>query len=368
MQDLYLKKAYDLAKKAVGFTSPNPAVGAVIVLNGKIIGSGFTQSVGGDHAEVQAIKSAKKSVAGATMYVTLEPCCHHGRTPPCTDLIISSGIKKVIVGMQDPFAKVNGQGIVMLKKNNITVDMLPADSKLYQQIKNINQPFLKFVKLGFPYVVLKAAITMDGKIATKHKESKWITGDVTRVDARLERSICDAVLVGAGTVMADNPELAPSGKYKNKKLLRVIIDGSMITHPDNQVYRDSNVLVATTGKASKEKIALFKMRGIECKSFGESEVSIIRLLQYLAKRGVQKIYVEGGSSIHGAFVDAAIKNKHIIDQVIFYMAPKIIGGEKSLTCIGGNGVEKMGDALKVLDWSFKKVAGDFKITGFLNRY
>lgn len=368
MQDLYLKKAYDLAKKAIGFTSPNPAVGAVIVLNGKIIGSGFTQPSGIDHAEVQAIKSAKKSVAGATMYVTLEPCCHHGKTPPCTDLIISSGLKKVVVGMQDPFAKVNGQGIVMLKKNNITVEMLPDDSKLYQQIKTINQPFLKFVKFGLPYVVLKVAMTMDGKIATKHKESKWITGDITRKDARMERSVCDAVLVGAGTVIADNPELAPSGKYKNKKLLRIIVDGKLSSSLDSLVYRNSDVFVVTTDKASKDKIKLFKEKGIECKLFGESEVSIISLLRYLAKKGIQKIYVEGGSSIHGAFVDASLKNKNIIDQVIFYMAPKIIGGEKSLPCVGGNGVEKMVDALKVLDWSFKKVGQDFKITGFINRY
>lgn len=362
-----MKKAFELAKKAVGFTSPNPAVGAVIVRNGKIIGSGFTRPAGLDHAEVQAIKSAKKSVVGATMYVTLEPCCHYGKTPPCTDSIISAGIKKVVVGMQDPFSKVNGQGIKILKENKIEVELL-ADTKLYQLIKDINQPFLKFVKLGLPYVVLKAAMTMDGKIATKHQESKWITGDVTRVDARLERSRCDAVLVGAGTVIADNPELAPSGKYKNKKLLRIIIDGKLSTSLDSLVYRNSDVFVATTDKASKEKIKLFKEKGIEYKSFGELEVSIISLLRYLAKRGIQKIYVEGGSGIHGAFVDASLKNKNIIDQVIFYMAPKIIGGEKSLPCIGGDGVEKMSDALKILDWSFKKVGGDFKISGFLNFY
>lgn len=368
MENSHLKRAYALAKKAVGLTSPNPAVGAVIIRGGEVIGFGFTEPAGGDHAEIQAIKSAKKSLVGATLFVTLEPCSHYGKTPPCVDAIIAAGIKKVVIGMPDPFPKVNGQGIAILQKNKIEVELLPPESELRARISNLNQPFLKAVATGLPYVVLKAAMTLDGKIATKNGESKWITGDPARADARRLRSVCDAVLVGGGTVAADNPELAPSVQFKNKKLLRIIIDGKLATSPDSLVYRDSCVLVATTERAPRKRIDLFKKKGIKTEAFGETEVSIPKLLRYLYKSGIQKVFVEGGAGVHGAFVDAALKNKRMVDEVVFYIAPKIIGGAESLAAVGGTGVEKMAKALPILDWTVAKIGEDFKITGLMNRY
>ena len=365
---MFMEQAIEQAKKSIGFTSPNPAVGAILVKNNKVIAAGRTRPAGGNHAEIEAIKNAGSAAAGADLFVLLEPCCHTGRTGPCVEAIIKAGIKKVFIGMKDPNPKVNGGGIKQLKKAGIEIELLPAKSKLAREIRDINQPFIKSIVTGLPYVVMKAAVSLDGKIATATGESKWITGSVARVDARLERSVCDAVLVGAGTVAADNPELAPSGKFKNKKLLRVIIDGDLSTSPASLVYRDKNVLVARTDSAPKKRVKLFTVGGIKTESFGETEVSIPKLLRQLAKNGVQKIFVEGGGGVHGAFADAARKNKRIVDKVIFYIAPKIIGGTRSLSAVGGAGAEKLTNALKISDWSGEKIGDDFRITGFVNKY
>lgn len=363
--EVFLERALELAKRGIGFTSPNPAVGAVIVKNEKIIGEGWHKRAGGEHAERGAIQDIRdiKDIKGATMYVTLEPCCHWGKTPPCVDSIVAAGIKKVVVGMKDPFEKVNGKGIAFLKKHGIQVELLNTKSIQYKEIRELNQPFIKWAKTGLPYVVLKAAISLDGKIATRTGESKWITSPKARDDARLERSLCDAVIVGAGTVAADDPELAAHGKYKNKKLLRVIIDPELGLSMNKRVFRDENVFVACTDQATSKNRRRFEKAGIEYKSFGKNKISIKKLLEYLAKRNIQKLFVEGGAGVHGTFHD-----QRMIDEIIFYIAPKIIGGVDALSAVGGEGIKKLSEAVELTEVKIEQIADDIKIRGILERY
>lgn len=373
----FLQHALELAKKGIGFTSPNPGVGAVIVKNNNIIGEGWHKKAGGKHAEVVALKPLLTSpwqgrnFSGATMYVTLEPCCHWGKTPPCVEAIVKSGIKKVVVGMRDPFEKVNGKGIAFLRKHGIKVELLNTKSVQYKEIRKLNQPFIKWSKTGLPYVILKAAVSMDGKIATRTGESKWITSEKAREDARLERSLCDAVVVGAATVLADNPELAAHGRFSakggsaggGKKLLRVIIDPLLTSDVKKKVFRDQHVFVACTDRAIAKNRRYFEKVSIEYTSFGKNKISIKKLLEYLGKRNIQKVFVEGGAGVHGLFHD-----QRMIDEVIFYIAPKIIGGADALSAVGGEGIGKLPDAVELGDVGVSRVGEDVKVRGILRRY
>jgi len=362
MNESFMKRAYVLAKKGEGFTSPNPCVGAVIVKNGKVLAEGWHKKAGEDHAEIVAIKKMKdvSRLKDAELYVTLEPCCHTGKTPPCVNKIIEVGIKKVKIGMKDPFSEVNGRGVKLLKKSGIDVEVLSEKSDLYGKIRELNQPFIKSVKVGFPYVTIKAGISLDGKIATSNGDSKWITSDESRNDARLERNKHDCVIVGAGTVEKDDPMLGDK--------LRIIIDKFLSSNPKKKVFRDKNVFVATTDMSFKNRKELFMKNGINFKSFGKHTVSIEKLLKYLNSIGVRSVFVEGGSHVHGHFYDSFLKNPASIDKVIFYVAPKLMGGETSLPVIGGKGVDFVN---KIREFSYSdivKIGKDLKITGVFNSY
>ena len=365
-----MQKAFELAKRGEGFTSPNPCVGAVIVKNGKIIGEGCHKKAGGDHAEIVAFKSATASVRGADLYVTLEPCCHVGKTGPCTDAIVKFGIKKVFIGMKDPFAEVNGQGIKILEKNGILVESLDPGNELALNIRKINQPFLKSIECGLPYLTLKAGMSLDGKIATYSRESKWITGDKSREDAYVERGKYDAIVVGSGTVSSDDPELKNHGLYKGKKILRVVINEKLDLGLKYKTFADESVLVVCTDNVAEKNKNRFRKAGVEFKSFGRKNVSVEKLLKFLAGRGVQSVLVEGGSHTHGMFYDAALRNKKLLDKVMFYIAPKIIGGEKALSVIGGVGIKKLSEAKDALEIEIEagKTGKDVKYSAVFNRY
>ena len=353
--DKYLIKALELAAKGAGFVSPNPCVGCVIVKNGKVIGEGWHKKAGSDHAEIVAMKSVKSGsmLKGAEMYVTLSPCCSHGKTPPCSDAIVEAGIGKVFVGTEDLSNKRNRGGVKYLRKNGVEVDVLDRKSKLAGEILHSNQPFIKTMKTGIPYITLKAGMSLDGKIATKTGVSKWITSGVSRRDAKSERKKCDAVLVGAGTVIADNPSLDK---------LRVIIDGRLRVNLKSKVFRDKNVFVACSDLVSKKNMGEFEKAGIEFKSFGKKNCSIKSLMRYLAKRGVNHVFVEGGSQVNGEFYDAGL-----IDRVLFYVAPKIFGGE-ALPVIGGKGVSKLDGLEELKNVQYEKIGPDLKIEGFYHSY
>lgn len=371
MQEKFFEYALELAKKATGFTSPNPCVGAVVVKKGHIIGEGYHKKAGGKHAEVLAIENAQKnkfSVTDADLYVTLEPCCHVGKTSACTELIINSKIKRVFIGMKDPFKLVNGGGIKVLKRAGIEVEVLPKYEDLTEQIRFINQPFIKWALTGLPYVTLKAAVSLDGRIATRTQDSKWITSEEARNDSRRERSICDAVLVGSGTAKKDNPELAPHGKYESKMLKRILIDPDLSTPLSSQIFRDSNVFVATTQKADKAKHEEFASKGILVEPLGVEKIEIKHLLQHLGKIGVQHLFVEGGSNVHGSFFDEALYDPLVIDRIVWYIAPKFIGGRDAICSISGTGIEKITQARNMQNVQTELVGPDIKVSGYLNVY
>lgn len=361
--------AIEEAQKAVGLTGHNPAVGAVLVKKNKIISAGHTQRPGKDHAEIVAIKKAGSIVRGATLYTTLEPCSYEGKnTPPCTNAIIAAGIKHVIVAIKDPNSLVNGKGIKALKKAGIKVEILAQTSVVAKQAALINQPFFKAMKTGLPYVTLKAGISLDGKIATKKGISKWITSEEARKDARLERSKHDAVLVGSGTVEHDDPELAPHGIYKNKTLLRILIDPELITDVNKKIFRDENVFVATTERASQKRRGLYEEKEIGFEIFGKKEVNIIELLSYLSTARIRSVFVEGGAGVHGSFVDAAQKDARAVDCVLFYIAPKIIGGRDAVSVVGGNGIEDVAHAIECKTIASNSIGTNIKINGMVNLY
>lgn len=348
-----MQRAYELAQKGLGFTSPNPAVGALLVHKGNIIGEGHHKKAGKAHAEIAALadaKKRKKSVFGSTLYVTLEPCVHTGKTPPCVDTIISSGIKKVVIGMKDPSEKVSGKGAQRLRRAGIKVGWLSSKKKLYKDIRLLNQPFIKHATTGLPYVTIKAGMSLDGKIATRTRQSQWITGERARNDARMMRSQHDAVLVGAGTVRADNPELAAHGRWKKKSLLRVIVDPTGSCSKTSRMFRDDHVLVASSGAL-----------------FGKSRISIKKLLRYLGKKNYQSVFVEGGSGVHGSFFDEFSRDQSVIDRVVAYVSPRVIGGE-GIPFVGGKGVTDLSQAVMLNDVLTEQIGNDIKISGYYNTY
>ncbi|MFA6991994.1 MAG: bifunctional diaminohydroxyphosphoribosylaminopyrimidine deaminase/5-amino-6-(5-phosphoribosylamino)uracil reductase RibD [Candidatus Gracilibacteria bacterium] len=346
MQERFLKRALELAQKGEGLTSPNPCVGAVIVKNGKIIGEGWHKKAGTDHAEVVAIKSVKtkKALIGAEIYVTLEPCNHYGKTPPCTKAIIKSGIKKVFIGIKDPIHK---GGILELKKHEIVSEVLPNNSKLSKEIRFLDRFFLKFATTGLPYVIMKAGISLDGKIAAHRGKKGWITSKKARMDAKKERTKCDAVLVGSGTVKIDNPKLAGPR-------MRVIIDKKLELPLSKKVFRDKNVFVATTDLASPKDKLRFQKAQIPFKSFGKTRVNIPLLLKHLAKLQIQSLFIEGGAKVFTSF------HNHC-DELLLYIAPKVIGTKDSVSMFGTQGLNPLSNLKKdeYIDTGY--VDGDVKI-------
>lgn len=348
-----MKRALELAQKGEGFTSPNPCVGAVIVKNGKIIGEGWHKKAGTDHAEVVAIKSVKnkKALRGADIYVTLEPCNHYGRTPPCTKAIIEYGFKKVFVGILDPIHK---GGILELKKHGIVTEVLDDDSDLAKKIRFLNKGFLKFAKTGLPYVIIKAGISLDGKITAKKGTQTWITSKKARADAKQERSKADAVLVGSGTVKIDNPELGTSHKYKSKKLLRVIIDKELTSNLKSKVFRNKNVFVACTDLASAKDKLRFKRAGISFKSFGKKRIRVPALLKHLSSLGIQTLFVEGGSGIFISFHD-------YFDELLLYISPKVIGEKGSVGMFGAQSLNPLSSLKKHEYTCVEKIGREVKV-------
>lgn len=325
-----MKRAILLAKKGLSWTNPNPLVGAVIVKNGKVIGEGFHHKVGLAHGEIEALSSLKMSAKGATMYVNLEPCVHTDkRTPPCTESIIKSGIKKVICATLDPNPKVNGLGVKRLEEAGIEVSV----GLMEKEARQLNETYFTFHTKKRPFIALKFASSLDGKIATYTGESKWITNDDARKYARQLRFNFQAVLVGINTVLKDDPHLGVRSKGK-KDPLRIVLGSNLKIPLTAQVLRDNNILA-------------------------EEHISIEKLLKKLYKRGIISVLVEGGSEVLGSFIDSKL-----VDKVYVFLAPIIIGGKDAKTSVSGQGVSEIKDALQLRGISFKKFDSDFLITGY----
>ncbi len=336
----YMRIAIALAKKAEGRTSPNPIVGAVIVKNGRIVGRGYHRRAGLPHAEIEALSEAGPNARGAVMFVTLEPCDHFGRTPPCTDAVIKSGIKKVVMGMKDPNPLNNGAGAKRLKARGIKT----VTGVLEEDVRRMNRPFIKYVTKKMPYVIVKLAETLDGKIATRAGDSRWISSPRSRLLVRNMRSMADAVMVGANTVINDDPSLLTKIPGARQPA-RIIVDSRLRSPVRSKVFGGSGVspvLVAVTARASAKKAGILKERGVEIvktASLG-GRVDLKDLLRKLAARGIINILVEGGGELAWSLAD-----KKLADKFVFFIAPMIVGGRKAVPSVGGSGVVRLSDAI-----------------------
>ncbi len=367
---IFMNRALTLAAKAKGKTSPNPMVGALLVKNGRIIAEDFHKRAGEPHAEALAILNAADKAKESTLYVTLEPCCHlDKRTPPCTKAIINSGIKKVFVSMTDPNPRVSGKGSEELRKHGIEV----IEGLLEDKAKRLNEAYIKYIKTGLPFVILKTAMTLDGKIATPEGQSKWITGEKARRVVHQMRSSVDAILTAVGTVKADNPELTVRiGRNANGKgrdlgnPKRIIIDPNLEIPLNYKIFNaPPDTIMVTKRQGSSKKRAIEKVnalinRGIKIIEYEGKRVDLKWLMKKLGDMGIISVMIEGGSSLNAyAFAD------EVVDKVVFFVAPKIIGGKESLDVVGGRSFKRLEDAHKIYDINVKSIGDDLMISGYV---
>lgn len=360
----FMTYALSLAELAQGYTSPNPAVGAVVVRDGIVVGLGHTQRPGLKHAEIMALKQAGESASGSTMYVTLEPCCHYGRTPPCTDAIISAGISDVHVAVVDPNPLMAGKSIQKLQEAGIKTYVGECE----QKAREINEGYFKYVTTGIPFVIGKFAMSLDGKIATRSGDSKWITSEVARNYAINQRHLVDAVMVGANTVILDDPQLTAHGLsgrggLSRSQPMRVIVDGRGKIPINARVFSEpGRTLVAVGDSYETRERAKVKREGTEY-IFLESNngmIDLADLLKELGNREITTVIVEGGSVLLGNFFD-----RRLVDKIYAFVAPIIIGGEGAKTAVGGKGIDRMSDALQLKNVRIQSFDNDFLISGYL---
>jgi diaminohydroxyphosphoribosylaminopyrimidine deaminase/5-amino-6-(5-phosphoribosylamino)uracil reductase len=360
--EFFIRRTLTLAARARGMTSPNPMVGALLVKNGRILSEGYHKKAGTPHAEAIAIDRAGERAAGATLYVSLEPCCHKDkRTPPCTKKILSAGIEKVVVSMKDPNPKVSGKGIEELRSAGIEVV-----SGIYEEeARRLNEYYIKHVTTGTPFVVMKIAMTLDGKIATPGGESKWITGEKARKAVHRLRAGVDAIMTAIGTVKADNPRLTCRIRG-GKNPVRVIIDPGLEIQPDANVLcvPPETLIVTRSGqsKARSQKESALEDKGIRIVHFDGEKVALPRLMKELGETGIASLLIEGGSSLNSYCVESGI-----VDKVMFFIAPKIIGGKDSYSAIGGKAFRSLQEAHRVRHVTTRKIGEDILVEGYIDK-
>ncbi|MFN8093668.1 MAG: bifunctional diaminohydroxyphosphoribosylaminopyrimidine deaminase/5-amino-6-(5-phosphoribosylamino)uracil reductase RibD [Vicinamibacteria bacterium] len=343
---LFMARALALAARGLGETNPNPAVGCVVVRGGRVVGEGFHPRAGGPHAEVVALREAGPRARGATLYVTLEPCAHHGRTPPCAPLVRDSGVARVVAAVRDPFPLVRGRGLALLRAAGVDVSV----GTLAAAAERLNGPFLTSARLGRPYVLLKAATTLDGRIATASRRSRWITSAAQRAQARWLRRLHDAVLVGVGTALADDPLLLPAPRTR-RAFTRVVLDSRLRLAPTSRLVRSVSprapvVVVTTAAAARSPRAGHLAALGVATLPVGVDSDGRLRLDETLAalrQRGVSSVMVEGGSEVLGGFLRA-----RLVDEVALFRAPILLGGRGSLPAFGGDDPADVADGLGVV--------------------
>jgi diaminohydroxyphosphoribosylaminopyrimidine deaminase / 5-amino-6-(5-phosphoribosylamino)uracil reductase len=357
----YMKQALQLARLAAGCTTPNPLVGAVIVKEDQVIGQGYHHLAGTPHAEIHALREAGDEAKGATLYVTLEPCCHSGRTGPCTEAIISAGIAKVVVAITDPNPLVAGQGLRRLREQGIEV----IDGICCLEAVRLNETFVKWVTSHMPFVLLKTAMTLDGKIATATKKSKWITGDEARQRVHLLRNQYDGILVGIGTVLADDPLLTVRlPDREGCQPTRIIVDSLARTPLTSQVVvnKQAPTIIAVTEVAPQERIKALKECGVEVMlvSSGVGGIDLRPLFFELAKRPLTSILIEGGAGVNSSALA-----ENLVDKVEWFIAPKIFGGTNAPSPVGGQGVADIAAAYELEEVSTTLFGSDLMVSGYI---
>jgi diaminohydroxyphosphoribosylaminopyrimidine deaminase/5-amino-6-(5-phosphoribosylamino)uracil reductase len=348
----FMRRALALARRGLGKTSPNPAVGAVLVRKGRIVGEGWHKRAGGPHAEVVALRGV--NARGATLYVTLEPCSTWGRTPPCTDAIIAAGVKRVVVAARDPNPKHNGRGLKMLRGAGIRVEA----GLLAGEAAQMNEGFNKWITTGMPLVIAKAGMSLDGKIATRTGDAKWITGEAARREGHRLRAWVDAILVGANTVIRDDPELTVRHGVRGKQPWRVVVDARGRVSRKAKVFTDAHrgrTLVLTTSLATAVWRRYLLRMGINAivLPHKSGRVDLRAALKALGKRDITSVLVEGGGELHGSLFDA-----RLVDRVALFYAPIVIGGRGAVAAVAGEGVARVGKAVRLRDCRWRRVGKD----------
>ncbi|HEX3030816.1 MAG TPA: bifunctional diaminohydroxyphosphoribosylaminopyrimidine deaminase/5-amino-6-(5-phosphoribosylamino)uracil reductase RibD [Bacillota bacterium] len=359
----YMKQALELAAMARGRTSPNPMVGAVVVKDNNIVGTGYHQKAGTPHAEVHALKAAGKDARGATIYVTLEPCSHHGRTPPCVEAILRAGISRVVAAMTDPNPLVAGRGLEQLRQAGVEV----ISGVMEAEARQLNEKFLKYITTKRPFVLLKAAMTMDGKIATHTGDSRWVTGEEARGYVHQLRDEYDAIMVGIGTVLADDPALTTRRPgVEGRDPIRIILDSEGRLPLEARVLTQSSdapTVVAVTDRAPLHKLGQLEAAGariLRIKKDPEGRVDLLDLMDQLGQREISSVMLEGGAVVNSAALAAGI-----VDKVAMFIAPKIVGGIDAASPVGGQGVELMNQALELLNPTVRQFGRDILIEGHI---
>ncbi len=359
----FMRLALDLAAMGRGRTNPNPMVGAIVVKEGRIMGEGYHQKAGTPHAEVHALKAAGRDARGATIYVTLEPCSHHGRTPPCVDAILKAGIAKVVAAMTDPNPLVAGRGLEKLRRAGVEV----VSGVMEAEARRLNEVFLKYITTRKPFVLIKAAMTLDGRIATRSGHSRWITGEQARSYVHQLRDEYDAILVGIGTVLADDPALTTRLVDKSgQDPVRVVVDSEGRLPLEARVLtQESNAstIVAVTRRAPEEKLAQLAAAGAKILVVNEDRLGMVdlnHLMDLLGQREIASVLVEGGAQINSAALAEGI-----VDKVAMFIAPKLIGGQQAPGPVGGAGVETMDRALRLEQVQVRQFGQDVLIEGYI---
>lgn len=355
-----MARALRLASRGRGHVSPNPLVGAVIVKKGKLVAEGYHRRCGGPHAEAEALSRAGGRARGATLYVNLEPCCHWGRTPPCAQAVIAAGVAKVVAAHRDSNPRVNGKGIRALRRAGVEVEV----GVLEAEARRLNEAYLKRIRCGLPFVALKLALSLDGKAATAGGESKYLTGEKARAFAHRLRSQHDAVMVGVGTVLADDPQLTVR-LARGPDPLRVIVDSRLRTPPAARLLQDGgpSVLIAATRNAPAGRARALEARGAELlflPSGRDGRVGLLALLRALARRGLNALLVEGGPTLAGSLLD-----KGLVDRVYFFLAPFLLGGARAPGAIAGEGVRQLARAHRLRELRLRRLGDDFLFEGDL---
>lgn len=357
----FMNRALALAQQGKGRTSPNPLVGAVIVNAGKVVGEGYHQKAGEPHAEIHALRAAGEKAKGGTLYVNLEPCCHWGRTPPCTDAIIQAGIKHVFAAHLDPNPKVAGKGIQQLAEADIKVDV----GVCAEAAEKVNEFYIKHVKTGYPFVILKIAMSLDGKIATSTGESQWITSAASRQKAHEIRDEVDAILVGIGTIRSDNPALTTRlPNEQGKDATRIVLDSHGRTPTSAKIFNsesEAGVIIAVTPQAPAQNIATLEKVGAEIiiTPAKDGQVCFKTLMETLGARGITSVLVEGGGKVNASTLASGI-----VDKAMCFIAPKFIGGKEAPGVFDGEGIKRLIDAPKLERWTITQLDCDLLIEGY----
>jgi diaminohydroxyphosphoribosylaminopyrimidine deaminase/5-amino-6-(5-phosphoribosylamino)uracil reductase len=359
LDETWMRRAVDLAERGRGAVEPNPLVGAVVVRDGAVVGEGWHRKYGEAHAEVNALVEAGDGARGAALYVTLEPCCHHGKTPPCTEALVRSGVGRVVVAMSDPFPKVAGRGVEVLRAAGLVVDVGTCAA----EARRLNAPYLKLLDRGMPYVHAKWAMTLDGKIATRTGDAKWISNDAARRRVHELRGRMDAVVLGIGTVLADDPLLTarPPGP---RTPARVVFDSGLRLPVESRLVRSAReapVVAVTAEKVDPDRAVALETCGVEVLHLAGpgGRPGVMPLLAELGRRRFSNVLVEGGGTVLGSFVDA-----RAIDEFHVWVAPKLVGGSTAPSPVAGQGVATMTEALPLAEWRVEQIDGDVLLHGW----